>query len=307
MGEWNPQEGDGYHGFGDSWRGPLDPGRLVSYGNWAGPGNRMESENEEYIQAQRDKDPSYDPYHDKTLTDDPRYKPVDGMDAAAFHHDHGYQEALGPGGKGPSMFGWEGLQATREADRRLVNDVRDEMAENGDQYSGTSKTYAKGLQGYFGARVMGQDAIDWAGGKAGEAAGGISNFINGAKNWGSFGDAAKGIGQGIKGAGSWLANTGKEAWGGISGAAKHIGSLGLPGILGAAGGFANVAGAGLAHLGGKAWDGVKSAGSSLAGMAGKVGGGILNGAKSVGSSVLSGAKSVGSSIAKGVGKVFSGW
>ncbi len=303
MADWDPREGDAYHGFGDSWRGPLDPGRLVSYGNWAGPGNRMESENKDYIAEQRAGNPDYDPYEDQHLMNDPRYKPVDKMDEAALHHDHGYQQALGSDGKGPSMFGWEGLQATREADRRLVGDVREEMDAHGDQYSGTSQTYAKGLQGYFGARVMGQDAIDWAGNKAGEAKSGISNFFKGASKWGSFGDAAKGIGQGITGAGSWLANTGKEAWSGISGAAKNIGKLGLPGILGAGAGFANVGLAGLGHLGGKAWDGMKSAGGALAGLAGKAGGGILNGAKSAGSAIASGAKSV----AKGIGSVFKGW
>jgi hypothetical protein len=82
----------------------------------------------------------------------------------------------------------------------LVNSTPCRDGANGGRYSEDAQGFAKGLQGFFGARVMGQDAVDWAGNKAGEAGQGISNFVNGgARNWNSLGDAASGVGQGIRG------------------------------------------------------------------------------------------------------------
>jgi hypothetical protein len=311
---------DGHHTQGDSessWRTNAAE-RFVGYGNWAGPGNRMDHEEPGYIADQRQRDPNYDPYLDPHFLNNPRYQAIDGMDAAAQRHDHGYHKHLGADAGMADMFTWDGLNATREDDRRLVADTRAEMGANGGRYSEDAQGFAKGLQGFFGARVMGQDAVDWAGNKAGEAGQGISNFVGGARNWNSVGDAARGIGQGISGAGSWLADTGREAWQGVSGAAQNIGGLGWQGALGAAGGFLNVAGAGALHAGGQLWDGARSLGSSAingisnaAGTAGRaiangasaVGGAVANGASAVGGMVANGARAAGSAVASGASAV----
>ncbi|MFO0620328.1 MAG: hypothetical protein U0745_02950 [Polyangia bacterium] len=316
MSEYEATPYDGHHTQGDSensWRtNPVE--RFVGYGNWAGPGNRMDHQEGDYIRQQRERDASYDPYTDPHMLNNPRYQAVDPMDAAAFEHDHGYYKHLGADAGTMDMFTWQGLQATREDDRRLVGATRAEMAANGGRYSEDAQGFAKGLQGFFGARVMGQDAVDWAGNKAGEAGQGISNFVGGARNWNSVGDAARGIGQGVSSAGSWLANTGREAWQGVSGAASNIGNLGWQGALGAIGGFANVGLAGAAHVAGQAWDGAKSLGSAAingvsnaAGAAGRaisngasaVGGAVANGARAAGSAVASGARAAGSAVASG--------
>ncbi len=305
MSDYEATPYDGHHTQGDSensWRtNPLE--RFVGYGNWAGPGNRMDHEEPGYIADQRKDNPNYDPYLDPHFLNNPRYRAIDGMDAAAQRHDHGYYQHLGADSSTLDMFTWQGLQATREDDRRLVADTRAEMGANGGRYSEDARSFGRGLQGFFGARVMGQDAVDWAGNKAGEAASGVGNFINGARNWNSLGDAASGIGQGIRGAGSWLANTGREAWQGVSGAANTIGNLGWEGALGATGGFLNVAGAGAAHLAGQAWDGARSLGGAavngVANAAGTAGRAIANGASAVGGAVASGARAAGSAVASG--------
>lgn len=255
---------DGHHPFldpGNDWRGGNGltdiAKRFVSYGNWAGPGNRMETENADYIKQQQAGNAGYSPYDDPSLMNDPRYRAIDGIDAGARDHDRGYGEHLG----NESMFSWNGIRNVREVDRKLVSDVQGEMDTNGDQYSGGARAYSQGLRGFFGGRVMGMDAADWAGSKAGEAKQGIGNFVSGARNWNSLGDAASGIGTGLRGAGSWLRNTGSEAWNGIRGAARDVNRSGPLGWAGAAAGLANVGAAG-------AWEGAK-----------KLGGGVLNGGR----------------------------
>jgi hypothetical protein len=233
---------------------------MVSYGNWAGPGNRAVTENQDYVNQQRALNPAYDEASDPKLMNDPRYAPIDGMDAAAKRHDGGYSHDLGSS----SMFGWEGMRNVREDDRRLVADTQAEMDTNGDKYSDSAKTYSEGLRGFFGSRVMGQDAADWAGAKAGEAGQGIGSFVEGAKSWSSLDEAGGGIAHGLEGAGSWLAGTGEQAWTGVSGAANTIEGLGVPGALGAVGGFGDVAAAGVGEVAGDAWTGAKSAGTSVA-------------------------------------------
>jgi hypothetical protein len=293
---------DGHHSPtspGNDWRNKGGIGgffdRFVSYGNWAGPGNRMDTENADYIARQHAQNPNYDKYNDPTLMNNPRYQPIDGIDAGARTHDHGYSQHLG----GANMFGWQGMHNVRDDDRRLVADVQAEMDANGGKYSPGAQMYSKGLRGFFGGRVMGQDAVDWAGNKAHEAGAGISNFVHGAQNWHSLGDAGRGIAQGISGAGSWLANTGREAIGGISSAARTAAQLGPVGMLSTGLGLANVAGAGVANLVGKAWNGASSVGHNIAS-------GASNLAHSAGSAISSGVSSVAGAARKGASKLF-GW
>jgi hypothetical protein len=300
---------DGHHSYtdpGNDWRsgdGVADGlKRAVSYGNWAGPGNRMVTENQAYIDQQRASDPSYDPFHDSSLMNNPRYQAIDGMDAAAQRHDHGYFQNL----NGENMFGWQGMRNTREADRQLVADTQAEMDANGDRYSDGARTYSEGLRGYFGGRVMGMDAADWAGGKASEAGQGISNFVQSAGNWNSLGDAGRGIAQGAMGAGRWLANTGREAIGGIGNAINTARELGPVGALGMVGGLGNVALAG-------AWEGAKSVGRGVSNVAHSAGNMISGGlsaagnvARSAGSMISGGLSSAGSAIRNGASSVVSG-
>lgn len=294
---------DGHHSYsnpGNDWRSGDGIGgglsRLVSYGNWAGPNNRMVIENSDYIDQQRQADPSYDPYHDASLMNNPRYQAIDGLDAAAQRHDHGYFQSL----NGENMFGWQGIRNTREADRQLVADTQAEMDANGDQYSPDARRYSEGLRGYFGGRVMGMDAADWAGGKMGEAGQGVSNFIDGARNWNSLGDAGRGILQGAQGAGSWLMNTGREAWGGVRNAFNTARELGPIGALGMVGGLGNVAVSGGIHAAGQAWQGAKSIGRNIASgasnLASRAGGAISNGLSSAGTALRNGASSVASGV-----------
>ncbi len=293
---------DGHHSYtdpGNDWRsgdgikGGL--GRMVSYGNWAGPGNRMVTENQNYINQQTQANPGYDPYHDPTLMNNPRYQAIDGMDAAAQRHDHGYFQSL----NGENMFGWQGIRNTREADRQLVADTQAEMDANGDRYSPDARRYSEGLRGYFGGRVMGMDAADWTGGKINEAGQGISNFVQGARNWNSLGDAGRGIMNGVQGAGSWLANTGREAWGGISNAFNTARELGPVGALGMVGGLGNVAVAGIGHAAGQAWQGAKNLGSNVLQ-------GASNLASSAGNAVRSGLSTAGTALRNGANTVMNG-
>ncbi|MBL9007466.1 MAG: hypothetical protein JNJ46_24630 [Myxococcales bacterium] len=293
---------DGHHSYtdpGNDWRtgdgiaGGL--GRMVSYGNWAGPNNRMVIENSEYINQQRQADAGYDPYHDPSLMNNPRYKPVDGLDAAAQRHDHGYFQSL----NGENMFGWQGIRNTREADRQLVADTQAEMDTNGHLYSDDAERYSRGLRGYFGGRVMGMDAADWAGGKMNEAGQGVSNFVDSARDWRSLGDAGRGIWQGVQGAGSWLANTGREAWGGIRNAVNTARELGPVGTLGMIGGIGNVAVAGGIHAAGQAWQGAKNLGSNIAS-------GAANMARGAGNAISSGLSTAGTALRNGAASVVSG-
>lgn len=300
---------DGHHSMtnpGDDWRSGSGVGgmlgRLVSYGNWAGPGNRMVTENADYIAQQRAENPTYDPYHDASLMSNPRYAAIDGIDAAAQRHDHGYSQSL----NGANMFGWDGIRNTREADRQLVADTQAEMDTNGSRYSSGAQTYSEGLRGYFGGRVMGMDAVDWAGGKAHEAGQGISNFIHGAGDWHSLGDAGRGIANGARGAAGWLANTGREAWNGIRGVGQQMHDLGPVGALGMVGGLGNVAVAGGIHMAQQAWNGVSRAGSTVAN-------GVSNAAHAAGGMLSNGyhaatgaLRSAGSAIGSGARKLF-GW
>lgn len=264
---------DGRHPLedpGNDWRGAAGvPGvieRLVSYGNWAGPGNRAVTENRAYVEQKRKADPSYDECSDPALLSNPEYLPIDGIDAAAKKHDSGYSHHLGAN----NMFGWEGMRNVREDDRALVANTHAEMEDHGGNYSEGARKYSEGLQGFFGSRVMGMDAIDWMGDKAGEAWQGVGSFVDGAKGWGSLGEAGQGFGHGILGAGRWMADTAGEAWNGVSHAASTVGGLGWPGMLGAVGGFGDAAVAGIGHVAGKAWDGIKSVGHGIAGGASHV-------------------------------------
>lgn len=296
---------DGHHSYtdpGNDWRsgdGVTDGlKRVVSYGNWAGPGNRMVTENQAYIDSQRAQDAGYDPYLDSSLMNNPRYQAIDGMDAAAQRHDHGYYQSL----NGENMFGWQGIRNTREADRQLVADTHAEMDANGDRYSTGAQRYSQGLQGFFGGRVMGMDAADWAGGKASEAGQGISNFVQGAANWNSLGDAGRGIAQGAAGAGRWLANTGREAIGGIGNAINTARELGPIGALGMVGGLGNVAVAG-------AWEGAKALGRGVGSMASSAGSMVSSGLSTAGTALRNGASSLVSgagNLARGVGGKIAG-
>jgi hypothetical protein len=267
MGDFRSTPHDGHHSPldpDDDWRGGGGIGglldRMVSYGNWAGPGNRVAVEQGDYIAKQRAQDPSYDETRDPVLMNDPRYAPIDGLDAAATRHDAGYTRHLGDA----NMFGWEGIRNTREDDRQLAADTQAEMDRNGSKYSDESVLYSEGLRGYFGSRAMGMDAVDWAGDRAGEASQGIGSFLDQAGGWDSLDEAGTGIYDAASGAGNWLANTASDAWNGASNAASSIGALGPGGIAGAVGGFGNVAVAGGVHLAEQAWEGAKGIGNDIA-------------------------------------------
>jgi hypothetical protein len=260
--------GDGQHSFSDprdDWRqgdGIVDRfKRLVSYGNYAGPGNRILEENKDYVEEQRRLDPSYNENRDPRFMTD-RYKPIDGLDEIAKEHDTGYPDHLKPG---QDMFSWDGMRAVQEDDRRLANDTNKEMAANRACYSEGAQRYAAGMEGFFGGRVMGLDAVDWVGNKASEAGQGISSFVDGAAKWDSVDDAIGGIGKGFSSAMSWLGATGTEAADGVEQAGEKTVALGAPGILATAAGLGNVAVAGAGHLAGEALDGVAGAGKRLLG------------------------------------------
>jgi hypothetical protein len=257
--------GDGQHPVtdpGDDWRkgdGVFDSlKRLVSYGNYAGPGNRILAENEDYVAQQRKIDPNYNENRDPRFMTD-RYKPIDGIDELAKEHDTAYPDHL----KGKDMFSWEGMQAVKEDDRALADGAHKEMADHGACYSEGAQRYASGMEGFFGGRVMGLDAVDWAGNKASEAGQGISNFIDGASKWGSVDDAVGGIGKGISGAMSWLGAAGSQAVDGVEKAGEKTAALGAPGIVGTIGGLGNVAVSGVGHLASEAWSGASGAVSDL--------------------------------------------
>jgi hypothetical protein len=248
----------GWHGItGGDWRG-LDG--LVSYGNYAGPGNRN----------------GVDP-----RADGQPWAPIDGIDAAAQRHDQGYTDAgIGPN-KG--MFSWEGINATRNADRQLADDTDQEMRANGGQYSGSADAYSRAMRGIFRGRSDTVDAVNWVGNKAGEARDGIGNFVNGMGNWNSAGDAINGIGSGIRSGASWLGNTVREGGQGLANAGRYFKGLGGAGMAGAAFGIGSSLFAGAKHLGGNIASGVGNAVSNGAGA-------VANGARSVGGAIAGGAR-----------------
>jgi hypothetical protein len=232
-------------------RGTLDPGndwrngtglgglldRTVSYGNYAGVGNRNQSEG------------GYHP-------------PIDGIDAAAERHDAAYNARADAGNPFTS---WEGLRAVAPDDRQLVADVNAEMAANGDRYSEDAEGYSRGMRGFFGGRAMGVGAIDWLGDKGAELGAGLGSFLDSARGWDDLGDAGGGLIDGIGRAGSWLQETGGEAWEGVAGAADQTAALGPRGAWNTLAGLGNVAAVGAGHLAGRAWDGVKDGAASLFG------------------------------------------
>lgn len=226
---------------GDDWRdgrgigGLLD--RAVSYGNYAGVGNRNQAEGG---------------YH----------APIDGIDAAAERHDAAYTAHAGASSPFTS---WEGLRAVAGDDRQLVADVNAEMAQNGERYSEDAEGYSRGMRGFFGGRAMGVGAVDWVGDKAAEASSGFGSFLDDARGWDDLGEAGSGLIDGIGRAGSWLTEAGGEAWDGIADAAESTAALGARGAWNTAAGLGNVAAVGAGHLAGRAWDGVKSGASSLFG------------------------------------------
>lgn len=287
---------DGYHGSlpwkhdKNDWRGWIEG--LVSYGNYAGPGNRHSHLSPE----------------EQAKTDPDSIPAIDGIDGLARDHDHAYADAgvgKGPGKKG--MWGWDGIRATHDADRALVQGTDDEMAAHGGEYSSTAERYSRAMRGIFGGRYKTVEAVDWlkakggeakdglgdawngaknfVGDKAGEAKSGIGNFIQEAKGWSSLGDAWNGAKKGAKGAAGWLKDTAGEAAGGIGNGLKngmgwakdtvkegwkgakdtfnYFKGLGPAGMAGAVFGGGEAVGAGLAHLGGKAVDGVKSGAKKL--------------------------------------------
>jgi hypothetical protein len=257
---------DGQHSWaaGNDWRtgsGLVDSiNRVCSYGNYAGAGNRILEENKDYVAQQRQLDPNYNENRDPRFMNDPHYAPIDGLDAAAKKHDSGYPDHLGQN----SMFSWDGMQRVREDDRQLVTDVGAEMAQNGSKYSAGAQRFAAGTQGFFGGRVLAQDAVDWVGSKADQVGAGVAGFAAEASHWGSVGEAAHGIGTGAASAASWLTRTGHEAADGTAAAASQIGALGAPGMAMAALGVGNVAFAGMGHLASEAASGVAGAGKRLA-------------------------------------------
>jgi hypothetical protein len=178
-----------------------------------------------------------------------RYAPIDGMDAAAKQHDHSYSAHIGDA----NPFSWEGMHRVREDDRKLVGDIDHEMGANGGTYSADATGYSEGQRGFFGGRVMGEDAVDWGAGKIDGIGRGVFDFVHGAEGWHSLGDAGHGIGQGLDGAGAFLGNAAGEAIHGIGQGLGTIGNLGWRGGLTAAAGLGDVAVAGAGHAASKLW------------------------------------------------------
>jgi hypothetical protein len=258
--------GDGNHPLlepGEDWRGHGGLAglaeRLVSYGNWAGPGNRAKTEQSSSVDEKHARNPYVNEITDAAIASDPRYRPVDGLDAAAQQHDLDYIRSA----QGHSGFDWEGTRNVVGADRKLVNAVRSEVETNGNEYSDSAKRYSQGLRGFFGARVAANDALDFTTDKMGEAGAGVSSFLDVAKQWHSLGDVGRGLAGGATRAGDWLSDTAIEASRGIGAAGHSVGDLGVAGTLGAVGGAGQFAFAGARHLLGEAWSGAKGLGAKL--------------------------------------------
>jgi len=232
-----PSPYDGHHPLiddGSDWRSGnslMDIAeRFVSYGNYAGPGDRAPAD------------------------------PIDGVDAAAQRHDDAYTRDLGDAG----YFSWQGMKNVHADDARLVADVGSEMGGNGAKYAPSAVEYSEGLRGFFGGRAAGMDAVEWAGAKVGEAEQGLAGLAGEAESWRSLSDAGHGIAAEVAGAGRWLGETTGQAWHGAAGAGEGFGSLGLPGVAGAAIGLGNVAAAGAGHVASEASGGARSLGESVA-------------------------------------------
>ncbi|MCE9573907.1 MAG: hypothetical protein K8W52_12230 [Deltaproteobacteria bacterium] len=138
--------------------------RFPSYGNWSGPDNAFDRDiKAKYADAQA-RGTTYDPATDPTYG---RGTAVDGLDAAAREHDFGYyHDNFDPttGQERAGMFSLEGLENTRNADRKLADDAAREMATpsigpDGKPivYSADTRLYADGMQGFFGGRADGVD------------------------------------------------------------------------------------------------------------------------------------------------------
>jgi hypothetical protein len=226
---------------GTDWRTGVGE-RAVSYGNWAGPDNRLEIENKDYIAARQREDPSYKPLHDPVLLNDPRYKAVDGLDQAAKDHDTAYGDVLDEK-HGDSLWDFDGLHKVRDADQKLAEDSSKEMAENGDKYSDSAQRFGDGCAGFFGGRAMGVDAADWTGKKENEAADGVSKFADDVSNVGSVDEAATVVGNGASAAASWVGDTASQAMDGLEKGATAFLDRDAVGKASMIAGLANVGGA----------------------------------------------------------------
>jgi hypothetical protein len=197
-----PDEGD-FRGDTCWWENPIDAAkqaaeRFVSYGHWAGPGNKFD----ESIQR-KCADPSYDPATDPECG---RHTAVDGLDAAAREHDLAYYRDNCVKGKDKvSMFSLEGILNTADADRKLQQAAAKEMADpslgqDGKpvEYSDSTRLYADGMQGFFGGRADGVDIRrDYLDGKidAADAVGAAATDIGKAYDHnGVFGAINEGLG-----------------------------------------------------------------------------------------------------------------
>jgi hypothetical protein len=237
--------------------------RFASYGNFAGPENRMEMENEAEIRARIQADPKYDPYLDTRYMTDPRFAPKDAIDRAAMEHDHGYFKNLGsktkPGGES-SMFDWQGLNRVRDADRDIADRVMNVLDNDADHpLSDLTHTKGEGLHGFFGSRARALDAAHWTSDKLDDAGAGISNLASKLAKSESLADVGSGLAHGATDAGSWLAKSGDEALTGMGTAISDFAHIGMVGKLSSLAGYANVAGAGAAHVAAEAASDVTSA------------------------------------------------
>ena len=144
------------------------------------------------------------------------------------------------------MMSWEGIRDYEKADKKLVGSVDKEMDKNGGKYSKGAQAYSEGMRGFFGARGMGLDAVDFAEKKGGEAEAGVEGAVADAKTWKSPGDAAKGLEKDAGEAGAFMKDTASQAVEGVGGRGEQI-CNGAPGVAGAIGGFGEMAGAGAVH------------------------------------------------------------
>ncbi len=213
MSVFDDEKSDGNHPLidpGHYWRPGNSLGdkaqRFCAYGNYAGVDNRMEIENRSAIEQNRAVNPGYDQYADPQYQMDPRYLPVDPLDGAAMAHDHAYFDKLGfdnpkTGEHARNMFGWDGLNRVRDADRNIADDTLGELNRKPDKYSALTHMKGEGLNGFFGARANGVDAANWAGGRLDDASAGMSDLVGNVGNAHSPTEVAAGVGHGIMDAG----------------------------------------------------------------------------------------------------------
>jgi hypothetical protein len=226
--------------------------RVASYGDYAGVSNKMEMENAGAIQKRLVSDPTYDPYNDPAYA---KYKPKDGLDAAARDHDHTYFTDLGfdnplTGKKQVDMNSWEGLNKAAKADATIARDTQKEMDAHGDQYGTQTHIKADGLEGFFGSRARGVEAVDWTSNKLHEAEHGISGWAGEMSHAKSLSQVGHGLSTGAESAGSWMSSTAHEAAGGLHEAAADFSRLGTMGKIGSIAGYGQVGYEGLKHLAG---------------------------------------------------------